>query len=175
MDILPVPTPGPTVSAEQFNQGFVIYNDGFTSNWMLNPWGGSADLSSTSAAYEGMNSIELTIRPGEGIAFGGGMTPDILQNYTHLVFYFNGGETADKNTYIEMFVGEDVSVGEQAYLTDYIDSGPIQPGVWYQVSIPLSVLNPERLLFEWFNMMDASGNGASTFYIDEIRFVSAVP
>ena len=74
-----------------------------------------------------------------------------------------------------MFVGEDVTVGEQAYLTDYVKGGPIQAGEWYKVSLPLSVLNPENLLFEWFNIMDASGNGAATFYIDEIRFVSAGP
>jgi hypothetical protein len=153
----------------------VIYDDGFITNWMLNPWGGSADPSSTTAVYDGMNAIELSIRPGEGIAFNGGMTPDTLQNYTHMVFYFNGGETADQNTYIEMFVGEDVLVGEQAYMIDYVEGGPIQPGEWYRVSIPLSVLNPERLLFEWFNIVDASGNGASTFYIDEIRFVTAGP
>jgi len=171
---LPTLTPGPTPSTEQFDEGYVLYDDDLSADWSLNPWGGSADPSSTTAVYEGINAIELSIRPGEGIAFNGGMAPDILQNYTHLVFYFNSGETADQNTYIEMFVGEDVLVGEQAYLTDYVESGPIQPGEWYKVSIPLSVLNPERLLFEWFNIMDASGIGAATFYIDEIRFVAAV-
>jgi len=175
MEILPIPTPVPTLSTEQFDQGYVIYDDVFTSNWNLGPWGGSGEPSSTSTVYEGMNAIELSIRPGEGIAFNGGLTPDILQNYTHLVFYFNGGETADQHTYIEMFVGEDVLVGEQAYLTDYVENGPIQQGEWYQVSIPLSVLNPERLLFEWFNIMDASGTGVSTFFIDEMRFVAFGP
>jgi len=172
----PTPTPvGPTPSTEQFDEGYVIYDDTLTEPWSLNPWGGSADPSSTAAVYEGMNAVELSIRPGGGIAFDGGMAPDILQDYTHLVFYFNGGERADQNTYIEMFVGEDVLVGDQAYLTDYVEGGPIQPGEWYKVSIPLSVLNPEGLLFEWFNIMDASGNGAATFYIDEIRFVTAGP
>ena len=178
---LPIPTPKPTLqpsptpSQGQWEQDYVVYADGLEPGWMLNPWGGSADPSSTTAVYEGMNAIELSIRPGEGIAFNGVIAPDILQYYTHLVFYFNSGKTADQNTYIEMFVGEDVLVGEQAYLTDYVEGGPIQPGEWYKVSIPLSVLNPEGLLFEWFNIMDASGNGASTFYIDEIRFVAAGP
>ncbi len=153
----------------------IVYDDQFRELWFLDPWGGSADPSSTTSVYDGMNVIELSIWPGEGITIGGWLPPDILPYYTDLVFYFNSGETADKNIYIQMFGGEDINVGDQAYLTDYVESGPIQPREWYKVSIPMSVLNPERLLFEWFNIMDASGNGASTFYIDGIRFVSTGP
>ena len=41
--------------------------------------------------------------------------------------------------------------------------------------VPLSTLNPDGGSMAWFDIGDASGNGASTFYIDEMRFVAVDP
>ena len=73
--------------------------------------------------------------------------------------------------------GDNITLGERAYLVEggYIEGYPLQPGQWHRVAVPLSTLNPVRQPFVWFDIGNASGNGAATFYIDEIRFVVSGP
>jgi hypothetical protein len=60
-------------------------------------------------------------------------------------------------------------------LSRYIEDFPLQPGQWHRVAIPLSDLNAEGASIDDFTITDASGGGASTFYIDEIRLVAGGP
>jgi len=90
------------------------------------------------------------------------------------VFYLNGGETADQQLYVEMKSGDNTSLG-RADLIDYMENYPLLPGQWHRVAVPLSVLNPSLGNFGWFDIGNASGNGAANFFIDEIRFVTTKP
>jgi hypothetical protein len=97
-----------------------------------------------------------------------------------LAFYFNAGAAADQQLYVEMkagfrMPGREVELGERVNLLDYIEDGQLRPWQWYHVAIPLSLLDPQGKDFVWIEIGDASGNGASTFYIDDIRFVPTVP
>ena len=69
---------------------------------------------------------------------------------------------------------DNITLGK-AELADFIEDYPLQPGEWHRVMIPLSTLNPGLQNFGWFDIGDVSGEGASTFYIDEIRFVTTEP
>ncbi len=162
-------TPGPTAP-------YIIYTDGLAAGWSLDPWGGQADAHSSRVVYQGSEAIEITLQPSIGITFDTRPPLDIA-NYTYLVFYLNGGDTADQQLYVEMKSGDNVPLGERAYLTDstFVEGYPLQPGQWHRVTIPLSFLNREGVPFAWFDIGDASGNGTSTFYIDEIQLVGAKP
>lgn len=47
--------------------------------------------------------------------------------------------------------------------------------VRHRVAIPLSDLNAEGATIKDFTITDASGGGAATFYVDEIRLVVSGP
>jgi hypothetical protein len=180
----PVPTPTPTLppppvapppSSEQFDQGYAIYGDDFASGWFLNSWdAGTADQLSSASVYEGSNAIEFTLEPDGGFSFVIGSFD--ASDYDYLVFYLNGGETADQDLFLRMNSEETDILGEAFILSDgYIEGGSLQPGQWHQVALPLNLVNSKGKSISWFDMGDASGDGASTFYIDEIRFVSTGP
>jgi hypothetical protein len=165
------PTPNPTPSTGQIEQGYLVYDDKLAEGWTLNPWNGTADFSSVSV-YQGSGAIEITLPAGGAI---------LLDNwdfdtsfYDYMVFYLNGSSIADQALYIEMISVDNITLG-RAELVDYIEDDPLQPNKWHRVMIPLTILNPNRENFGWFDLGDASGNGASAFFIDEIRFVSAEP
>ena len=152
-----------------------IYNDNLANGWSLDPWGGSADLNTSEIVYQGGTAIKVDLDPNGAITFDGGLSTELLSRYTHLVFYINGGQTADQQLYVEVKSEDNIVLGESVVISDYLDGAPIQPGKWYQVMIPFSVLTPQALPFAWFDIGDASGNGASTFYIDDIRLIAAQP
>lgn len=140
---------------------------------MLNPWSGTADLFSSANAYQGSNAIEITLEPSGGVSFAIGSFD--ASTYDYLVFYLNGGDPANQELYVEMKSESDIPFGPRAYLADYIENYPLQPGEWHRVAVPLNILNLEGKPVSWFDMGDASGVGAATFYIDEIRFVASGP
>ncbi len=169
------PEPLPTLSSESFDAGYVVYDDALSIGWSLDPWGGTADLSSPESVYQGSNALEVTLDPSGGITFD--VSNFDATAYDFMIFYFNGAESTDQQLYVEMKSGDNVPLGEKAYLTDsyFLDDYPLQPGQWYMVMIPLSHLNPEGKPIAWFDIGDASGDGAATFYLDEIRFVATGP
>ncbi len=171
--MLPAPTPGPTPSTGQIEGGYIVYDDGLSEGWSLDIWGGTADLFSSTNAYQGSNAIETTIDPGSGFTLPVGSFD--VSTYDYLVFYLNGGDTADQELFVEMMSESGEPSGPRVYLAGYIEGGSLQPGEWHRVTVPLNLLNPEGKAIGWIDFGDASGNGASTFFIDEIRFVSAGP
>ncbi|MBC8505835.1 MAG: VCBS repeat-containing protein [Anaerolineales bacterium] len=166
------PPPSPTTCEAPPVEDYIVYSDDVAPGWSFDPWSGTANLSSLASVYQGENAMEVTLEPGGAITFDNWSFD--TSSYDYMVFYLNGGATADQELYIEMKSGNNVSFG-RAYLPDYIEDYPLQHGEWHLVMVPLNILNPEAKPFAWFDFGDASGNGAATFYIDEIRFVSSVP
>ena len=166
---LPPPTAGPTPSTGQIDQGYVIYDDDLAEGWSLDMWGGTVDLFSSTNVYQGSSAIAITLEPGSGFTLPAGSFD--TSKYDYVVFYLNGGDTADQELYVQMMAESGEPAGTRVDLVGYIDSYPLQPGEWQRVMVPLNLLNPEGKAIGWFDFGDASGNGASTFYIDEIRFV----
>jgi len=168
-----IPTPVPTLSSDQIEADYLVYDDELAEGWTLDPWAGTANTSSSAQVYQGSRAIEITLRSRPGAILLDNKSFDTVP-YDYMVFYLNGGTTADQELYVEMISVDNKTLG-RAELADFIADYPLQPNQWHQVVIPLSVLNPDSENFGWFDLGDASGNGASTFYIDEIRFVSARP
>jgi len=175
MEILPIPTPVPTLSTEQLDEGYVIYSDDFASGWSLNSWdNGIADQLSTANAYQGSSSIEFTIEPGGGFSFPIGSFD--TSAYGYLVFYINASDSTDQEFYLQMNSEDGDVLGKVFYLSEgYIEGGSLQTGQWHQVVLPLNLVNQEGKPISWFDFGYAAGSGSSTFYIDEIRFVTAEP
>ena len=170
---LPTPTPIPTLSPGSLEAGSTVYDDALKGRWSLDPWGGTVDFNSSASVYEGSTAIEVALDPSGAITFDNGSFD--VSAHDFLIFYLNGSATVDQQLYVEMKSKDNVPLGERAYLADYIEGYPLQPGQWHMVTVPLSLLNPDDKPFGWFDLGDASGSGASTFYIDEIRFVTAKP
>ena len=166
------PTPGPTPSTEQIEQGYVVYDDELAEGWSLDPWSGTAELFSSASVYQGSSAIEVMLEPWGAITFDNASFD--TSAYDYMVFNLNGGATADQALYVEMISVDNITLGK-AELADFIEDYPLQPGEWHRVMIPLSTLNPGLQNFGWFDIGDVSGEGASTFYIDEIRFVTTEP
>ena len=75
-----------------------------------------------------------------------------------------------------MFGEDGADLGDSAELAgDYIEAGSLELGAWHWVAVPLSVINPRNEPMAWIDIADASGQGASAFYVDEVRFVTAAP
>ena len=66
-------------------------------------------------------------------------------------------------------------VSARVNLVDHIQDSPLQLGEWHPIMVPLKLLNPESKTFDWFDIGDASGNGASTFSIDELKIMASDP
>jgi len=165
------PTPVPTPSTGQIEGGYVVYDDGLSEGWSLDPWNGTADLFSSASVYQGSSAVEVTLVPDGGAILFDNWSFD-TSPYDYLVFYLNGSTTADQELYVEMISIDNLTLG-RAELANFIEDYPLQPDGWHRVMIPLSALNPSFGNFGWFDLGDASGNGASTFYLDQIRFVAA--
>lgn len=61
------------------------------------------------------------------------------------------------------------------HLAEQVSSGGIKGSVFPDRRVLPGQLNPEGNPLAWFDIGDASGDGAATFYIDEIRFVASGP
>lgn len=169
---LPVPTPVPAFSQQAYELGLIIYDDRFIKPWSCNADG---EFQESNMAFQGEESIQVTLVP-DGAVYFNNNRPPYIPFYTWLAFYFNGGAAADQQLYVEMKAGfrmpdREVELGERLNLLDYIEDSPLQPWRWYHVAIPLSLLDPRGKDFVWIEIGDSSGNGASTFFIDDIRFV----
>lgn len=158
---------------EALETGYAIYIDGLSTGWSLDPYGGTGILDSSTMPHAGTQSIEVTIQPDLWITFDAYPPIDGVA-YTHLVFFINGGESADQRLYVEMKSVANILVGQRVYLSDpgILKGGSLQAGEWQFVSIPLALLDPEGKPFAWFDIGDASGKGASTFFLDDISLMN---
>ena len=179
MSPTPIPTitptsapPTPTMDPDIVDTGYVIYDDSLAPGWRAESWESETQIDSTTMVYDGTQAIEVAAQKNGGIALVTDALPDISP-YNWLVFYINIGETRNPlfvlDTYYE---GVPIST-ELLYIADYTEGGKLEPGLWYQVVVPMSDLIPEGGTLVQINFAyDGSG---TTFYLDEIRFVSAGP
>jgi hypothetical protein len=169
--MVPTPVPPPADIPPQV-QGCAIYGDQLAVTFSEWAWDGDVDVSSSEMVYAGEQAIEVTLQPWGGLGLS--LWPQIdLSPFNWLSFYLNGGETAGQQLDLTMsFQGTPVGSVD---LSRYIEDFPLQPGQWHRVAIPLSDLNAEGATINDFTITDASGGGASTFYIDEIHLVASGP
>ena len=92
---IPTSTPIPTLSPEQREAGYVLYDDELRGGWSMDPWGGRADLNSSELVYQGEQSIKVSLETGGAITLDTSSPPAVKEN-TWLAFYINGGDTADQ-------------------------------------------------------------------------------
>lgn len=170
------PTPLPPSSdvvTQLQGETCVIYDDGFALDyWIGWTWDGDVDTNSSEVVHTGEQAIEITLQPEGGLALI--LHQLDISPYTWLIFQVNGGETADQRVGVSVSL-RDVWATPPLDVLNYIEGGQLEPGQWHQVLVPLSVLSPDGGEIDQINFVDMSGGGASTFYLDEIRFVAAGP
>jgi len=154
-------------------ESYLIYDDSLAPGWRVALWDSEALVDSAAMVYGGTQAIEVAAQQYGGIALGIDTPPD-LSPYDWLVFYINIGETTHPVFVLDMHY-EDAQVSiETLAVSGYVGGGQLEAGQWQQVVVPLSALNSTGGSIDQINFA-YDGSGATTFYLDEIRFVSAGP
>ena len=168
---LPVPSDTPPL---KFGETCEIYDDQFSIEWWIVwPWESEVDTNSSEISYLGENAIKASLQPNGGFAVIVG--PQIeLSPFNWLSFYINGGEEANQQIGIVLGFHEGWMT-PPLNVTDYIEGGVLEPEQWHLVMVPISDLSPNGGAIDQLNFVGMDGKAVPTFYIDEIRFVSAGP
>ena len=164
------PTLTPTLSPEQ-EVSLFIYEDAARAGWFINAWDGKIDLSSESVVHKGQSAIEANMDPWG--AFGMWSKPLDTSQYLYLEFLINGGSQGGQLINVLTFHEDEVMTN--LAIGDYTGTAELPPGEWVIVRIPVEDLNPDNDLVTQIVIENHSDDPAGTFYVDDIRFVSARP
>lgn len=146
---------------------YTIYNDSLAAGW--NNWGSWApnDLGSTAQVHSGTKSISVSPGGWGALVLQNGGAAINTSIYHSLVFWIHGGATG----------GQKLGVG-------VIRNGSWQQGTavptpvantWTKVQIPLTALSVEGASdITGIFIMDWSGNGDPTYYVDDIALSTSV-
>ncbi|MBN1891351.1 MAG: hypothetical protein JW780_01100 [Clostridiales bacterium] len=83
--------------------------------------------------------------------------------YLSFTFAFNPGESAEDDEGLSV----SLDLAESIPIFDLIE-GEISPNIWYEVTVPLSRLNPDKEPMSRLVFFNQSGN-ESTFFIDDVK------
>lgn len=143
-----------------------VYTDQPNNSWQDWSWG-NYSLTNTAPVYSGTYSISATENAWEAISFY--HTDFNSAPYASLSFWVNGGPTGGQVLQVQ---------GQLSQVTQSATStlSPLLPGVWQQITIPLSafgVANAPNFDRFWIQMT-ASGT-TNTYYLDNIQLNSTSP
>jgi alpha-N-arabinofuranosidase len=150
----------PTTPAPALDGGMALYDDSFASGWMNWSWA-SVDPANPSPVNSGTSSIAVTATaPYQGLAFH---HADVeTQSYASLTFWIDGGPTGGQVLALVASVG---GVSQPS-----VTVGPLAPGVWQKVVVPLASLGAANVLnLSDIWLIDISGAEAPTYYVDDVR------
>jgi hypothetical protein len=154
-----IPQPAPLAITKE------IYTDALASGWSDWSWA-SVNLAAASPAHSGTHSISVTFDGWEGLYLhNAGANP---LGTTHLRFYLHGGTSG----------GQQMDVKFTLEINGSTVNGPAiavtqpQAGVWSEVSIPLTSLNPNNEQVSGIIWQSSVGSTQSAVYFDDIALVS---
>ena len=153
------PTPPPPVN------GMAMYQDSLANGWNNWSWA-TVNMGSTTAVHTGSSAIAVTADAFQALYLQHNAMP--TDAYQSLKFWINGGATGGQTLNV---VGLLHDAAQPA-----VRIGPLAPGVWQEIVIPLSQLgiaNAPDLSGVW--LQENSGTLQPTFYVDDISLEFAPP
>ena len=142
----------------------LIYTDSVQIDWQDWSWFSTRDFSCTTIVHSGSSSISVSQTEAWG-AFALEHANIDTSLYTDLSFWINGGPTG----------GQLLMVYADSPLFNSHPQIPlptVPANAWQQITLSLSSLGvANQPDFSRFAIMDRSGSGAATFYIDDIKLI----
>ncbi len=149
----------------------LIYGDSLASGWADWSWESTRFFTNTNPVHSGTRSISVALKPWTGFALyhNGALTPgsdDLLS------FWIHGGTTNGRTlrVYLHDSSGTDIPY---VMLNDYVDGGSVAANEWREVRIPFDVLLAGRSGWTRLTIQEGAEVEPPTFYLDDIRVVSA--
>ncbi len=139
-----------------------IYGDSLANGWENWSWNSTVDLAETSPVHEGTHSVAVTYSGGWGALYLHRPSSINLGGYERLTFWIHGGSAGNQQLRL-------VANGDG----DNVAAITAQANGWTQATVALSDLGSPSSLSELY-WQDTTGNGQSTFYLDDIRLISRV-
>ena len=138
------------------------------NGWVPFGWA-TINYANTAPVHSGAASISVSAGPNQALYLH--HQPFNTRLYTALTFWIHGGPSG----------GQALRVQATHYGTPQaiVPLDPLPANAWRQVSIPLSQLgvagnaDSSQNVMDGFWIQDASGQGAATFYVDDITLVEA--
>ena len=127
----------------------------------------TVDLASTAQVHAGTKSVAVTAGAWQGFYLH---NPEVDNaGVTHLRFFYHGGLSGGQrfNVFFDLDVNGVTQTGP------VVAAPPAPAGVWQEVQIPLSQLNPNNWPLTGITWQDATGTSQSTVYLDDISLYSA--
>ena len=163
-------TPAPTLSPEQEVSTF-IYDDSAARGWDISVGDGQIDLRSKEVVSAGQYAIKADMDSWGAV--GAWTEPLDTSQFLYLEFHINGGSQGGQLINVLTFHEDEVMTN--LAIGDYTGTAELPPGEWVIVRIPVEDLNPDNDLVTQIVIENHSDDPAGTFYVDDIRFVSARP
>lgn len=145
--------------------GMAIYQEGLTNGWNNWSWA-SVSTGSTAQVHTGATSISVDADAYEALYLQHAAVPTAA--YESLRFWINGGATGGQTLNV---VALRSGVSQPA-----VPIGPLAPGVWQQIVIPLAnlgIANVTDLDGIW--LQENAGHTQPTFYVDDMNLEFAPP
>lgn len=143
-----------------------IYKDQLQSNFVNWSWGSSVDLQKNSPVQEGSASIAFTPSGWGGLYLHTDTAIDLNQ-YEKIHFYLNPTNQLQLNVLI---YNENNETKTNLSLSKYLSSPAMNS--WNEVSVPVSDILPTTAKMKGFALQDATGNGQSILYVDNIELIA---
>jgi alpha-N-arabinofuranosidase len=145
--------------------GMAMYQDSLANGWNNWSWA-TVDLASSATVHTGTGAIAVTAGPFQALYLEHDALP--TSTYQSLKFWINGGGTGGQTLNV---IGLLNGVAQPA-----VPIGPLAPGAWQQIVIPLSqlgVASASNLTGLW--LQENAGITQPTFYVDDVSLEFAPP
>lgn len=137
----------------------IIYGDSLADGWENWSWDTAVDFAGSSPVHDGTQSVAVTYTRGWGALYLHPSSGIDLAEYEQLSFWIHGGVAGNQQLRL-------VANGDG----NYDVAITAQANTWTRINIALSALgNPASLSDIYWQ--DTTGNGQSTFYLDDIRLL----
>jgi len=153
------PEPPPPVN------GMAIYQEGLSNGWNNWSWA-SVSTGSSTVVHTGATAISVDADAFEALYLQHAAVP--TSAYESLKFWINGGTTGGQTLNV---VALRAGVSQPA-----VHIGPLAPGAWQQIVIPLAdlgIANVTDLDGLW--LQENAGHTQPTFYVDDMNLEFAPP
>ncbi|HEY0477226.1 MAG TPA: hypothetical protein VGD37_06860 [Kofleriaceae bacterium] len=143
-----------------------MYDDGLRSAWENWSWA-SVDLASTAVVHSGTTSIAVNADAWTALWFRHAAFD--TTDYGSVSFWIHGGPVGGQRLHVAATLADSGQpIG--------FDIPPLVPGVWQQVTIPLSTLGAGAAAsFTGFWLQEWTGAAQPTYYVDDVAMVRSVP
>ena len=153
------PTPPPPVN------GMSIYQDALNNGWNNWSWA-SVNTGSATTVHTGSSAIAVTADAFEALYLQHPALP--TGAYESLKFWIHGGATGGQTLNV---VALRSGTGQPA-----VHIGPLEPGVWQEIVIPLSQLGIENVSdLDGLWLQENGGITQPTYYVDDMHLEFAPP